>query len=70
MARPIASTMARLTTGMAPCPSARRWARARPTSCSSGRKKPGARMNVANHTWLTGANCSSLRTRPVMAKKP
>ena len=34
------SRAARCTSGPPPTPCARRWATARPTSCSSGRKKP------------------------------
>ena len=38
------------TTGRPPSPTARRWPRPRPSSCSSGRKNPGASTKVANHS--------------------
>jgi hypothetical protein len=46
--------------GRPPCPSAPAGREARPSSCSSGRKKPGASANVANHRLTTGLNASSL----------
>jgi len=47
------------TTGRAPSSAARRYDSARPSSCSSGRKKPGASAKVANHIDAIGANASS-----------
>ena len=50
------STAARLTSGSAPMPCARRCAIARPTSCSSGWNKPGATTNTIAHNPFSAAN--------------
>ena len=44
-----------LTTGPPPMPRLRRSATARPTSCSSGRKNPGATTNTKIHSPLSAA---------------
>ena len=55
----IARRTMRPTTGWPPWCSARRCDSARPSSCSSGRKKPGASANVANHRLEIGWNSAS-----------
>ncbi len=57
MPRPVAKispiTPARRMTGAPPMPCARRAASARPTSCSTGRKMPGASTNTNTHSALS-----------------
>ncbi len=57
MPRPTAKispiTPARRMTGPPPMPRARRAARARPTSCSTGRKIPGANTNTNTQSALS-----------------
>ena len=48
----------RRTTGLPPCPKARRWARARPSSCSTGMKNPGTNAKVVNHNATIGLKSS------------
>ena len=60
---PMARTAARRTSGRPPSSKARRWARARPTSCSTGRKKPGARTKVLNQSTESEAKASSPSVR-------
>ena len=57
------------TTGRPPSPIARRWESARPSSCSRGRKKPGARANVANQSDEIGLNSSAPPTAHVPTLK-
>ena len=53
---------ARLTNGPAPWPRAPRLATARLTSCSTGMKKPGARVNITAQIAASGADAFSSRT--------
>ncbi len=59
MVRPTAnaspSAPARLATGPPPIPRARRAAMARPTSCSSGKKIPGASTNTKTQSAFSAA---------------